>query len=82
VPVGKKFAGWEIDGKTYQVGDTVNLTGTITIAKAIWEDSGESPRGDMDGSGTITADDAQYILIYATQVLAGFNPKWDDIIIY
>ena len=70
VPVGKKFAGWEIDGKTYQVGDTVNLTETITIAKAIWEDSGESPRGDMDGSGTITADDAQMALMAYLKLLS------------
>ena len=37
-------------------------------------------RGDMDGSGTITADDAQYILMYAVKKLAGLNPEWSEII--
>ena len=35
---------------------------------------------DVDESGTITADDAQYILMYAGKKLAGLNPEWSEII--
>ena len=35
---------------------------------------------DVDRSGTVTADDAQNILIYAIKTLAGLNPVWSEII--
>lgn len=33
---GYKFAGWELEGETYQAGDTFSLDGDVTL-KAVWK---------------------------------------------
>lgn len=36
--------------------------------------------GDIDGNGKFTAEDGQYILMYATQSMANMNPTWEEIV--
>lgn len=42
-PKGKVFAGWEIDGKTYKVGDKVKLV-KDTVIKALWKEEKTLPK--------------------------------------
>ena len=37
-PEGKKFAGYEISGKTYNVGDVVTISGKVTV-KTLWRNA-------------------------------------------
>ena len=41
-PTGKEFKGWEIDGKTYQVGEEIPVDGDVTV-KALWKDKPVPP---------------------------------------
>ena len=37
-PEGKKFAGYEISGKTYNAGDVVTISGKVTV-KTLWRNA-------------------------------------------
>ena len=41
-PAGKEFNGWQIDGKTYKVGDSITVNGDVTV-KALWKDKPVPP---------------------------------------
>lgn len=41
-PTGKEFNGWEIDGKTYKVGESITVEGDVTV-KALWKDKPVPP---------------------------------------
>lgn len=41
-PTGKEFKGWEIDGKTYQVGEEIPVDGDVTV-KALWKNKPVPP---------------------------------------
>ena len=41
-PAGKEFNGWQIDGKTYKVGESITVNGDVTV-KALWKDKPVPP---------------------------------------
>ncbi|WP_288291821.1 InlB B-repeat-containing protein [uncultured Varibaculum sp.] len=41
-PTGKEFNGWEIDGKTYKVGESITVEGDVTV-NALWKDKPVPP---------------------------------------
>ena len=51
-PAGKEFNGWQIDGKTYKVGESITVNGDVTV-KALWKDkpasSSTTPGKDKSG---------------------------------
>ncbi|WP_311588071.1 LPXTG cell wall anchor domain-containing protein, partial [Varibaculum cambriense] len=51
-PAGKEFNGWQIDGKTYKVGESITVNGDVTV-KALWKDkpasSSTTPGKDKPG---------------------------------
>lgn len=57
-PGGKVFGGWSVGGKTYGVGDTIEVSTDITV-RAVWKDIDDSKfmiRVSVSplGSGTVT----------------------------
>ena len=42
VPEGKAFAGWTVNGQTYQAGESIVITGDTTIT-AVWKDATSEP---------------------------------------
>ena len=41
-PTGKEFNGWEIDGKTHKVGESITVDDDVTV-KALWKDKPVPP---------------------------------------
>lgn len=41
-PEGKEFKGWDVGGTAYKVGDTVTVSGNITVS-AVWENIAQEP---------------------------------------
>lgn len=52
-PTGKTFNKWEVNGKTYKVGDTLTLTEDILV-KAIWKNKSTSKGGSSSSGYKIT----------------------------
>ena len=50
-PTGKTFDKWEVNGKTYKVGDTLTLTEDITV-KATWKNKSTSSGGGGGSSSS------------------------------
>ena len=48
-PIDKAFAGWNVNGTTYAVGDSIKVTGDVTVT-AMWKSSGFT---DPDSSKTV-----------------------------
>lgn len=78
---GKAVIGAMIDGKVYAitlyvVGEEVTTTAkspsTVTTAT-------ETVKGDINGDGVISVDDAVILLQYYAKQAAGLNPKWEDL---
>lgn len=78
---GKAVIGVMIDGKVYAitlyvVGEEVTTTAkspsTVTTAT-------ETVKGDINGDGVISVDDAVILLQYYAKQAAGLNPKWEDL---
>lgn len=78
---GKAVIGAMIDGEVYAitlyvVGEEVTTTAkspsTVTTAT-------ETVKGDINGDGVISVDDAVILLQYYAKQAAGLNPKWEDL---
>ena len=78
---GKAVIGAMIDGEVYAitlyvVGEEVTTTAkspsTVTTAT-------ETVKGDINGDGIISVDDAVILLQYYAKQAAGLNPKWEDL---
>ena len=41
-PAGKEFSGWEVNGQTHKVGDSITVNGDVTV-KALWKDKPVPP---------------------------------------
>ncbi|PMB91097.1 InlB B-repeat-containing protein [Varibaculum cambriense] len=41
-PSGKEFNGWQINGKSYKVGESITVNGDVTV-KALWKDKPVPP---------------------------------------
>ncbi|MDU5308445.1 MAG: InlB B-repeat-containing protein, partial [Varibaculum cambriense] len=52
-PAGKEFSGWEVNRQTHKVGDSITVTGDVTV-KALWKDkpapSTTTPGKDKPGN--------------------------------
>ncbi|MCI6685345.1 MAG: Ig-like domain-containing protein [Ruminococcus sp.] len=78
---GKAVIGAMIDGEVYAitlyvVGEEATTTAkspsTVTTAT-------ETVKGDINGDGVISVDDAVILLQYYAKQAAGLNPKWEDL---
>lgn len=78
---GKAVIGAMIDGEVYAitlyvVGEeattTAKSSSTVTTAT-------ETIKGDINGDGIISVDDAVILLQYYAKQAAGLNPKWEDL---
>lgn len=78
---GKAVIGAMIDGEVYAitlyvVGEEATTTAkspsTVTTAT-------ETVKGDINGDGIISVDDAVILLQYYAKQAAGLNPKWEDL---
>ena len=78
---GKAVIGAMIDGEVYAitlyvVGEeattTAKSSSTVTTAT-------ETVKGDINGDGVISVDDAVILLQYYAKQAAGLNPKWEDL---
>ena len=74
----------DLDGKNGVTADDAQLALMAYLNQLSSGSSGLSAEkfaiADVDKNSILSADDAQYILIYATQKLAGLNPEWSKII--
>ena len=78
---GKAVIGAMIDGEVYAITLYVVGEEATTTAKSpsTVTTSTETVKGDINGDGVISVDDAVILLQYYAKQAAGLNPKWEDL---
>lgn len=78
---GKAVIGAMIDGEVYAITLYVvgeEATTTAKSSSTVTTET-ETVKGDINGDGVISVDDAVILLQYYAKQAAGLNPKWEDL---
>ena len=74
-PAGKKFKAWEADGRLYQPGNTVNISGNTTIS-AVWANIEKTTVAVDEAVQTFEYDSRAKGFAVSANVTGGFTVKY------